>query len=151
MGGVAEFKGLRSGLTQWIGCGCLSISRCALSNPGDCAGRGIGWCEHEGDAVDEPDERSSRRSVESRKRGLGRVVENAKKRLCGASGEALALLPVSHRVERHADASGESGLREAGAPAYASDVRGHLTGGFRVVFGGLAGNVGLVGGIAQGN
>jgi MerR family redox-sensitive transcriptional activator SoxR len=29
---------LRDGLTSCIGCGCLSLRRCALSNPGDVAG-----------------------------------------------------------------------------------------------------------------
>ena len=30
---------LRDGLTSCIGCGCLSLERCALSNPGDVAAR----------------------------------------------------------------------------------------------------------------
>jgi MerR family redox-sensitive transcriptional activator SoxR len=37
---------LRDGLTSCIGCGCLSLSRCALSNPGDVAageGPGARW------------------------------------------------------------------------------------------------------------
>lgn len=37
---------LRDGLTSCIGCGCLSLSRCALSNPGDLAageGPGARW------------------------------------------------------------------------------------------------------------
>jgi MerR family redox-sensitive transcriptional activator SoxR len=36
---IAELERLRSGLTQCIGCGCLSISRCALANRGDRAAR----------------------------------------------------------------------------------------------------------------
>jgi MerR family transcriptional regulator, redox-sensitive transcriptional activator SoxR len=32
---VAELERLRAGLTQCIGCGCLSLERCQLSNPGD--------------------------------------------------------------------------------------------------------------------
>ena len=32
---IAELERLRVGLTQCIGCGCLSLDRCALSNPGD--------------------------------------------------------------------------------------------------------------------
>ena len=36
---IAELERLKSGLTQCIGCGCLSLDRCALSNPGDRAGR----------------------------------------------------------------------------------------------------------------
>jgi MerR family redox-sensitive transcriptional activator SoxR len=36
---IAELQRLRSGLTQCIGCGCLSISRCALANPADRAAR----------------------------------------------------------------------------------------------------------------
>jgi len=40
---IAELERLRSGLTECIGCGCLSLDRCALSNPGDRAGaRGPG-------------------------------------------------------------------------------------------------------------
>ena len=36
---IAELERLRAGLTQCIGCGCLSLDRCTLSNPGDRAGR----------------------------------------------------------------------------------------------------------------
>ena len=36
---IAELKRLRAGLTECIGCGCLSLDRCKLSNPGDRAGR----------------------------------------------------------------------------------------------------------------
>ena len=36
---IAELERLRAGLTQCIGCGCLSLDRCQLSNPGDRAGR----------------------------------------------------------------------------------------------------------------
>jgi MerR family redox-sensitive transcriptional activator SoxR len=36
---IAELERLRLGLTECIGCGCLSLDRCALSNPGDRAGR----------------------------------------------------------------------------------------------------------------
>ena len=36
---IAELQRLRAGLTECIGCGCLSLDRCRLSNPGDRAGR----------------------------------------------------------------------------------------------------------------
>jgi MerR family transcriptional regulator, redox-sensitive transcriptional activator SoxR len=36
---IAELQRLRAGLTECIGCGCLSLDRCQLSNPGDRAGR----------------------------------------------------------------------------------------------------------------
>jgi MerR family redox-sensitive transcriptional activator SoxR len=36
---IAELQRLRSGLTACIGCGCLSLQRCALANPSDRAGR----------------------------------------------------------------------------------------------------------------
>src|SRR5207248_3929072 len=36
---IAELQRLRDGLTECIGCGCLSIDRCALANPADRAGR----------------------------------------------------------------------------------------------------------------
>jgi MerR family redox-sensitive transcriptional activator SoxR len=35
---IAALEQLRNGLTSCIGCGCLSLDRCALSNPGDVAG-----------------------------------------------------------------------------------------------------------------
>jgi MerR family redox-sensitive transcriptional activator SoxR len=34
---IAELERLRDGLTSCIGCGCLSLRRCALSNPRDVA------------------------------------------------------------------------------------------------------------------
>jgi MerR family redox-sensitive transcriptional activator SoxR len=40
---IAELQRLRAGLTQCIGCGCLSLDRCKLSNPNDrAAGLGPG-------------------------------------------------------------------------------------------------------------
>ncbi len=36
---IAELERLRAGLTECIGCGCLSLERCHLSNPGDRAAR----------------------------------------------------------------------------------------------------------------
>ena len=40
---IAELERLRDGLTECIGCGCLSLERCPLSNPSDRAGeRGPG-------------------------------------------------------------------------------------------------------------
>lgn len=38
---IEEMEALRDRLTSCIGCGCLSLDRCALANPGDrAAGRG---------------------------------------------------------------------------------------------------------------
>ena len=40
---IAELERLKSGLTECIGCGCLSLDRCAFANPDDrAAGRGPG-------------------------------------------------------------------------------------------------------------
>ena len=36
---IAELERLRLGLTECIGCGCLSLDRCQLANPEDRAGR----------------------------------------------------------------------------------------------------------------
>lgn len=36
---ITELQLLKAGLTQCIGCGCLSIDRCKLANPADRAGR----------------------------------------------------------------------------------------------------------------
>lgn len=35
---IAELQRLREGLTECIGCGCLSFEKCSLANPGDHAG-----------------------------------------------------------------------------------------------------------------
>ena len=49
---IAELQRLRAGLTECIGCGCLSLDRCRLANPGDAAARrGAGpryWIEPNG-------------------------------------------------------------------------------------------------------
>jgi MerR family transcriptional regulator, redox-sensitive transcriptional activator SoxR len=36
---IAGLEALRDGLDSCIGCGCLSLRRCAISNPGDVAAR----------------------------------------------------------------------------------------------------------------
>jgi len=36
---IEELERLRDGLTECIGCGCLSLDRCALANPDDRLGR----------------------------------------------------------------------------------------------------------------
>jgi MerR family redox-sensitive transcriptional activator SoxR len=36
---MAELERLKSGLTECIGCGCLSLDRCRLANPNDRVGR----------------------------------------------------------------------------------------------------------------
>lgn len=36
---IAELDRLKAGLTECIGCGCLSLDRCRLANPGDRAAR----------------------------------------------------------------------------------------------------------------
>jgi MerR family redox-sensitive transcriptional activator SoxR len=37
---IAELERLKAGLTDCIGCGCLSLDRCRLANPGDRAAAG---------------------------------------------------------------------------------------------------------------
>jgi MerR family transcriptional regulator, redox-sensitive transcriptional activator SoxR len=36
---IAELERMKAGLTECIGCGCLSLDRCQFANPGDRAGR----------------------------------------------------------------------------------------------------------------
>jgi MerR family redox-sensitive transcriptional activator SoxR len=36
---IAELERLKAGLTECIGCGCLSLDRCRFANPGDRAAR----------------------------------------------------------------------------------------------------------------
>ena len=48
---IAQLERLKAGLTECIGCGCLSLDRCKLANPGDRAGeRGPGPRVWVGDA-----------------------------------------------------------------------------------------------------
>ncbi|HYW13494.1 MAG TPA: redox-sensitive transcriptional activator SoxR [Longimicrobium sp.] len=48
---IAELERLRTGLSECIGCGCLSLDRCRLANPGDRANaRGAGPRYWMGDA-----------------------------------------------------------------------------------------------------
>jgi MerR family redox-sensitive transcriptional activator SoxR len=46
---IRELERLKAGLTECIGCGCLSLQTCAIMNPHDqCGERGPGpryWCE----------------------------------------------------------------------------------------------------------
>ena len=60
---IAELERLKLGLTECIGCGCLSLDRCRLANPGDLAGRlGPGPRYWIGDhRAAEPDKRAVRR------------------------------------------------------------------------------------------
>lgn len=37
---IAELQRLKAKLTDCVGCGCLSLARCGLYNPGDAASRG---------------------------------------------------------------------------------------------------------------
>ncbi len=49
---IAELERLKSGLTECIGCGCLSLDRCTLANPNDRVGaRGPGARFWIGDAT----------------------------------------------------------------------------------------------------
>jgi MerR family redox-sensitive transcriptional activator SoxR len=36
---IAELERMKAGLTECIGCGCLSLDRCQFANPGDRAAR----------------------------------------------------------------------------------------------------------------
>jgi MerR family redox-sensitive transcriptional activator SoxR len=52
---IAELERLEAGLTECIGCGCLSLDRCQFANPGDrAARRGAGpqyWIKQSGNRV----------------------------------------------------------------------------------------------------
>jgi MerR family transcriptional regulator, redox-sensitive transcriptional activator SoxR len=59
---IAELERLKAGLTECIGCGCLSLDRCRLANPDDRAGRlGPGARYWLGDRP--PSRRAARRPV----------------------------------------------------------------------------------------
>ena len=59
-----------------------------------------------------------------RERHVRRLVEQLEQRPRRTARMALALLPVAHRLDRHADAGGELGLRQAGLRADAAGVAG---------------------------
>jgi MerR family redox-sensitive transcriptional activator SoxR len=56
---IAELQRMKAGLTECIGCGCLSLDRCRLANPGDRARRrGAGpryWIETGGSLPARPE------------------------------------------------------------------------------------------------
>ena len=54
---IVELERLRTGLGECIGCGCLSLDRCKLANPGDrAAGLGSGPRFWLGDPTEQRDE-----------------------------------------------------------------------------------------------
>ncbi len=58
---IAELQRLQRGLTDCIGCGCLSLARCQILNPGDrAAALGPGPRFWLGDAPPEPGKRRNR-------------------------------------------------------------------------------------------
>jgi MerR family transcriptional regulator, redox-sensitive transcriptional activator SoxR len=66
---IAELERLKAGLTECIGCGCLSLDRCRLANPGDrAAGLGPGPRYWVGDS---PVARPASRAAASRDRYSG--------------------------------------------------------------------------------
>ena len=67
---IAELERLKAGLTECIGCGCLSLDRCRLANPDDRAGaRGPGPRYWLGDRIPDPPAGAPRTS-----RGRGRTA-----------------------------------------------------------------------------
>src|SRR5437867_298525 len=71
---IAELERLKLGLTECIGCGCLSLDRCKFANPGDrVAARGPGPRYWIGDppAVSGPSRLAARRRRRSRSRRPG--------------------------------------------------------------------------------
>jgi hypothetical protein len=67
--------------------------------------------------LDKPASRSS--PVQSLKRHLGSVIDDAQHRLGGPLGRALSLLPVAHGIDGYAGAPGERDLRQ---PELAADA-----------------------------
>ena len=59
-----------------------------------------------------------------RKRHVRRLIQQLQQRPRRAARMALALLPVAHRLDRHADAGGEFGLSQAGLRAHPAGVAG---------------------------
>ena len=72
---IAELQRLKAGLTECIGCGCLSLDRCRLANPGDRAGRrGAGpryWVETGGPLQPQAEPREVSPPRTSRRRSAG--------------------------------------------------------------------------------
>src|ERR1043165_504304 len=68
--------------------------------------------------------RSARLAAEHLERPVRRLIEQLEQRPRRTAWLALALLPVAHRLDRHADAGGELGLREPGLRADAARIAG---------------------------
>jgi len=67
---ITELERLKAGLTECIGCGCLSLDRCRLANPGDRASRyGPGPRYWIGDRPAAPDTEAG--SARARSRRIG--------------------------------------------------------------------------------
>ena len=68
---IAELERLKSGLTDCIGCGCLSLDRCAILNPGDrLAGNGPGPRYWLGDTRPDPSSRRKPRADDGEAAGI---------------------------------------------------------------------------------
>lgn len=69
---IAELARLRESLSECIGCGCLSLDRCRLANPGDRAGRrGPGARYWMGDRLEQTQGRGGGTTATARKRPAG--------------------------------------------------------------------------------
>jgi hypothetical protein len=55
---------------------------------------------------------------------LGRPFDDPKERACRTARRALALLPVAHRFNRHADLGGERYLRQPGSSTDVAGISG---------------------------
>ncbi len=81
---IAELERLKAGLTECIGCGCLSLERCRLANPGD---RAAGWGQGRGtgSATGRLRARAGRGGPRAPRRGSAQAVAQAHRAL----GQAL--------------------------------------------------------------
>src|SRR5205814_6624167 len=86
------------------------------------AGRSIGDCRGQFQPVVRQKGYALARLGEHREGGVRRLFDHLKERAGGTAWRALALLPIAHRLDRHADPGGESGLGEPGASAHIARI-----------------------------
>src|SRR4051795_10644871 len=93
---IAELQRLKEGLTDCIGCGCLSLGRCHLANPGDRAGaRGPGARDRVG--APSPT-RAAAPAPAARGRGTGSATPGRRNRPEPCAQGAISGDPAASRV-----------------------------------------------------
>src|SRR5436853_2925291 len=86
------------------------------------AGRSIGYCRQQFQCVSKGCCAASARLAEYGEGGLGSFFDDFKERATRATRRALALLPIAHGLDRHANTGGEGSLGQTGSSPHIAGV-----------------------------